>query len=154
VQDLSREADAVAATLAQPSAPVVPATVAATAVTNQPVAPAVTQPRVDEDGAVRATLGRYRDAYQRLDAAAAKQVWPGVDERALSRAFANLESQSITFDDCKTTVSGAAASASCRGTATYIGRLGSRNTLTERREWTFKLQKAGNAWEVQSVQVR
>ena len=117
-------------------------------------APTAAPPRVDEEGAIRATLGQYRDAYERLDASAAKRVWPGVDERALSRAFANLESQSITFDNCKTTVSGAAAVASCRGTATFIGRIGSRNSQTQSREWTFKLQKAGSGWEVQSVQVR
>jgi hypothetical protein len=109
---------------------------------------------VDEESGIRAALGKYRDAYERLDAAAAKRVWPAVDERALSKAFANLESQSLTFDDCRTSVNAASAVASCRGTVTYIGRLGSRNSQTQNREWTFRLQKEGDAWAVQNVQVR
>src|SRR5207253_1932291 len=54
-------------------------------------------PRVDEDARIRAALGKYREAYERLDAGAAKRVWSAVDERALSKAFANLESQSVSF---------------------------------------------------------
>ena len=110
--------------------------------------------RVDEEAGIRAALGKYRDAYERLDAAAAKRIWSAVDERALSKAFAGLESQSLTFDDCRTSVNAASAVASCRGTVTYIGRLGSRNSQTQNREWTFKLQKEGDGWAVQNVQVR
>jgi hypothetical protein len=48
---------------------------------------------VDEHAAVRATLGRYESAYSDLNTAAAHAVWPGVDERALARAFDSLSSQ-------------------------------------------------------------
>jgi hypothetical protein len=99
-------------------------------------------------------LGRYQAAYENLDAAAAKQVWPGVDERALSKAFANLESQSFEFGDCRTTVTFATAVARCSGSATYVGRFGSRNRQTQNRQWTFRLRKEGSAWEMQDVQVR
>ena len=129
------------------AAPVAPASAAARAPVPAPL------PRVDEDAAVRAVLGRYRDAYDRLDADAAKRVWPGVDARALSRAFASLESQSITFDECRTTVMGVIATAACRGSATYVGRLGNRNSQTQNRQWTFTLQKDGSDWTVQRVQV-
>jgi hypothetical protein len=111
-------------------------------------------PRVNEEAGVHAALGRYQDAYERLDAAAAKRIWPGVDERALSKAFANLESQSITFDDCRTVVGSTSATASCRGTATYVARLGNRNSQTQNRQWTFTLRKDGSAWELENVQVR
>jgi hypothetical protein len=110
--------------------------------------------RVDEEAAIRATLGRYRDAYEHLDAGAAKRVWPGVDERALSKAFSNLESQSITFNDCRTTLGTGSAIAFCRGTATYVGRFGSRNGQTQDRQWAFSFRKDGNAWTIESVQVR
>jgi hypothetical protein len=109
---------------------------------------------VDDDGAVRAVLGRYLDAYERLDADAAKRVWPGVDEKALSRAFASLESQSITFADCRTNIMGATATAACSGTATYAARVGNRTSRTQAREWMFTLHKDGSGWIVQRVQVR
>src|SRR5262249_14168198 len=47
-----------------------------------------------------AALKRFTDAYARLNPVAAKAVWPGVDTRALARAFDALESQSIEFDGC------------------------------------------------------
>jgi hypothetical protein len=109
---------------------------------------------VNEDTAIRAALGSYQRAYENLDAAAAKRVWQGVDERALSKAFANLESQSLEFDDCRTTVTAPVAVARCRGSATYVGRFGSRNSQTQSREWTFRLRNEGSGWQVENVQVR
>jgi len=53
---------------------------------------------VEQD--VRKVIERYRDAYERLDAAAARAVWPGVDEAALTRAFDGLTSQRIEFERC------------------------------------------------------
>jgi hypothetical protein len=149
---------AAAVTVAVLASPPMPAPAAApSAVRPAPPPAAVAAPRadrVDEEAGIRAALGKYRDAYEQLDAAAAKRVWSSVDERALSKAFANLESQSVTFDDCRTSVNAASAEASCRGTVTYIGRLGSRNSQTQKRQWTFKLHKEGDAWAVQNVQVR
>jgi hypothetical protein len=118
------------------------------------VAPVVLVPPVNDEAAVHFALGRYQEAYERLDAAAAKRIWPAVDERALSKAFASLESQSMRFDDCHTVVASTTAIAACRGTTTYVARLGRRNSQTQNRKWTFRLRKDGNAWEVQSVQIR
>jgi len=58
------------------------------------------------------------------------------------------------FDDCRTTVTFSAAVASCKGTVTYIGRLGSRNSQVQNRQWTFNLRKEGEAWSVRKVEVR
>src|SRR4029079_5102736 len=111
-------------------------------------------PRVDEVTGIRATLGRYQAAYNHLDAGAAKAVWPSVDERALSRAFSSLESQSIVFDDCQMNVVVTRAVASCRGKATYRGRVGNRHGQVQTREWTFRLHKDGVEWKVDQVVVR
>jgi hypothetical protein len=103
---------------------------------------------------VSSVLDRYARAYDALDASAAREVWPTVDERALARAFAGLESQHVSFDDCSIDVRGETANASCRGLASYVGKVGSRAPRTEPRQWTFELRRDGAAWKIESAQTR
>ncbi len=105
-----------------------------------------------EETLVSSVLDRYARAYDALDASAARAVWPSVDERALARAFAGLESQHVSFDDCSIDVRGETANASCRGLASYVGKVGSREPRTEPRQWTFELRRDGEAWTIQSAQ--
>jgi hypothetical protein len=103
---------------------------------------------------VRDLLAGYRTAYERLDARLAKQVWPAVDERALARAFDALESQTVTFDTCSMSVGEERAVATCRGSATYVTRMGRRTSHTEPRQWTFQLEKSPQRWVIGGVHVR
>ena len=103
---------------------------------------------------VQAVLARYASAYERLDASAVKDIWPTVDERALARAFSDLDSQSIVFDECDLTIAGTRATASCRGTATYATSVGKRSNVMQTRQWTFLLEQSPERWEIQQVQVR
>jgi hypothetical protein len=103
---------------------------------------------------VAAVLDQYARAYGRLDAGAAREVWPSVDERALARAFDNLASQSVSFDDCAIDVQGATANASCRGTTSYVGKVGSREPRIEPRTWRFELRRDGEAWKIASAEAR
>ena len=103
---------------------------------------------------VQAVLARYASAYERLDASAVKDIWPTVDERALARAFSDLDAQSIVFDACDLTIAGTRATASCRGTATYATSVGKRNNVMQTRQWTFLLAQSPERWEIQQVQVR
>lgn len=107
----------------------------------------------DHSAPVRELLASYQAAYGRLDARFAKEIWPSVDERALARAFSGLESQTVTFDTCDLTVSGARAVASCRGNATFMTRIGRRNSHTESRQWTFLLEKSAERWVIGAVQI-
>jgi hypothetical protein len=107
-----------------------------------------------EEQRIRAILGEYRSAYERLDASAAKAVWPSVDQRALARAFEGLRSQGLAFDDCQMQVRGQQATATCRGRATFVPRVGSSGERTERRQWTFELQKVGESWLIRSALAR
>jgi len=150
----------IAATIPQPTpvpaaAPPPPvATVArgASAVT-VPSAP-IPSGRLDESR-VTQVINQYARAYGRLDASAARAVWPSVDERALARAFASLESQDVSFDNCDVSVSGATATASCRGHASFVGKVGSREPRTERRQWTFELRRDGSdAWKIENAQAQ
>ena len=66
----------------------------------------VARPVARDEDEVRSILSRYRSAYDRLDATAAKDIWPSVNERALARAFEGLESQEVEFSSCRLAVTG------------------------------------------------
>jgi len=106
---------------------------------------------VDDDGLVRRTLLQYKSAYESLDAQSAHAVWPVVNERALARAFDGLESQHLMFDACDVQVNGEAAAATCRGTARYVAKIGSREPRVEPRVWNFTLKKTGQDWKIESA---
>jgi hypothetical protein len=127
-----------------PLAPSLPAVVTA----------AAAAPVRDDQRLVSGVLDAYARAYGRLDAAAAHEVWPSVDERALARAFGSLQSQTIAFDDCQIDVNGTAASATCRGRASYVGKVGSRDPRVEARQWRFDLRRDGDAWTIANAETR
>jgi hypothetical protein len=101
-----------------------------------------------DEARVADVLNAYARAYNNLDAVAAHQVWPGVDERALARAFSSLSAQTISFADCRISVRDLTATAACRGYATYVGRIGARSARTEPRQWHFDLRRAGQGWTI------
>ena len=107
-----------------------------------------------EQSEIQRALGQYRSAYQLLDAEAARAVWPSVNVRALSRAFDSLASQRLQFDDCQFEIAGEAATAQCRGSATYTPKVGNRVARLEPRQWTFQLRKMDEGWKIQSAQAR
>jgi hypothetical protein len=118
-----------------------------------PVEPAAPRaPTTEEE--VRAVISQYRSAYERLDAGAVKYVWPSVDEGALMRAFANLESQDLESKQCGVNAGGSSAVVTCSGIARYVRRVGNRTPQAEPREWTFRLRRVGGAWEIERVSLR
>jgi hypothetical protein len=100
---------------------------------------------------IQTVLQRYRSAYRALDARSAREVWPGVNEAALSHAFDGLQSQTISFEACDIRVRGSGGGATCRGTASYVPKVGSQERRVEPRTWTFVLRKIGTDWIIQSV---
>jgi hypothetical protein len=104
-----------------------------------------------EEERIRTTLARWRTAYSKLDARAAKHVWPSVDERALERAFQALKSQDVSFDRCNFTVSDQNAQADCSGRASYVPRVGNQTPRTLPREWRFRLQRVDEGWTISSA---
>ena len=115
--------------------------------------PSVVATRTEQSEIQRA-LGQYRSAYQLLDAEAARAVWPSVDVRALARAFDTLTSQELAFETCQFDIVGEAATAQCRGSATYTPKVGSRAPKLEPRQWTFQLRKIDEGWKIQTAQTR
>jgi hypothetical protein len=104
----------------------------------------------DEAG-VQSVLQRYRSAFERLDAHSAAAVWPAVNENALARAFEGLHSQALTFDVCWVRLDDDVAAATCRGSARYIPKVGSREPRIEPRVWRFTLRKSGSDWRIENA---
>ena len=126
--------------------------VSASAVVTVPVTAPATGP-IDETR-VTATLQRYAKAYTDLDARAARSVWPSVNERALSNAFSGLAAQSLDFQDCEVVVRQVEADAVCRGTTSYVTRVGSSSPRVEPRTWHFELSRHGDDWLIDTAVAR
>jgi hypothetical protein len=107
-----------------------------------------------EARAIQNVLGRYRNAFNSLDASAALAVWPTVNERNLARAFERLEDQDVSFESCDIEIASVFAKAACSGSARYIPKVGSRTPKEEARRWTFSLRKAGDGWLIDRVDAR
>ena len=109
--------------------------------------------REDESAQIRTLLSRYETAYNRLDAAAATNLYPGVDRAALDRAFRGLISQRVSLGLCDITVVGDVGGASCAGKARWEPRVGG-GLQTADRYWTFNLRKGGEGWRIEQIRVR
>jgi hypothetical protein len=134
-------------------APVVARNTAEPAPALPPVVPATPLPTSNADEVqVKQVLQRYRVAYEGLDARSAQAVWPAVNQVALARAFDGLESQRLTFDACNVELQGSShALATCRGTARYVPKIGSRQPRIEPRIWSFALRKIGAEWKIDNA---
>ena len=108
-------------------------------------------PAVDDELLIKQTLQRYRHAYEGLDAQSARAVYPSVNQAALARAFDSLHSQLLAFDACDMHVRGGSATATCRGSARYVPKIGSREPHTEPRVWSFTLRKNGGDWQIENA---
>jgi hypothetical protein len=96
-------------------------------------------------------LRQYEAAYQRRDAAAAATLWPTVDVRALSRAFARLRMQSLQFGDCTFAVAQTEATARCAGVLSYAQRIGDAAVQTDRHVWTVEFVRGGDSWRIARI---
>jgi hypothetical protein len=110
-------------------------------------------PAVAAAAGVRSALMRYESAYSRLDADAARAVWPALDGKALARAFDGLASQEVSLGACEVRIAGEMAIAECAGSATWTPKVGGRSHR-QSRHWQFRLREVGEAWQIVSATVR
>jgi hypothetical protein len=136
--------------LREPAASAPPPPPAASAA---PAGPPPPSPEARETTAVETVLERYRLAFSTLNSGVS-DFWPGVNSRALDKAFNELDEQRFEFDQCRVELQGAQADATCRGSATFVPKVGNKTPRTQPRQWTFRLVKAGNRWIIDSVQSR
>jgi hypothetical protein len=93
-------------------------------------------------------LARYAHAYERMDVKAAKALYPSLDDRALRRAFHDLDGQQVRLANCGVSFSGQDANARCQSSATYRPKVGSRVIRLTEREWTFNLSLDDAGWQI------
>ena len=106
---------------------------------------------ISERDAVLRTLHNYEEAFEDLDVSAAAEVWPSVDRRALSRAFATLKSQGLNFVACDIAVVESNATARCDGSVEFVRRVGRSGPMTAQQRWVFKMRKIGTHWMIEEV---
>jgi hypothetical protein len=109
--------------------PQVPEQTAGVAITS----PASASIPTDDGALIRQTLRRYEDAYKALNAESAHSA------------------QSLVFDACQIEVRGSSAMAICRGAARYAPKFGRREPRTERRVWSFTLNKHEEDWTIETA---
>ena len=109
--------------------------------------------RLSDEALVRRLLDEYAGAFERLDVVATKAVWPSVNDKALKRAYEQLAGQSLSLQSCGITIDGSTANARCRGSATYLPKIG-RPVQIAAREWMFDLSKTDAAWRIVNTLVR
>jgi hypothetical protein len=110
---------------------------------------------LEQERIVRRVLGEYTRAFERLDVRAAKAVWPSLDDRALQRAFEQLDGQQLRFATCGVSITGPDdANARCRGNATYRPKVGTRVLHLTEREWTFNLSRGEGGWQIVNARMQ
>ena len=108
----------------------------------------------DEEASILQVLRRYERAVAQKDPLGAKAVWPSLDDRALARAFNDLQSHSLALQDCGVTIDSVGARATCQGVATYLPKVGRRKPISASHEWTFNLAKEGGGWHIESAAIQ
>lgn len=99
--------------------------------------------------AVRATLDRYRAAYEQLDAAALRAVYPSVPEDAVS-ALATFETYALSLDDLVIEIAGVSATAVAELSLSVQPRNGTAARASGSAR--FQLERSGPAeWMIRSI---
>ena len=120
----------------------------------EPAAPSAAAERAVQIAAVQGVLDRYRLALSTLSVEGLGTVWRTVDTKALARAFAQLEKQTVEFDACQIDINGEAAEASCSGRTSFVPKVGSKSPRVDSRRWTFQLARVRDGWVIDRVDSR
>lgn len=97
------------------------------------------------DVPIKETLQQYATAYESLDAAQVKKVWPTVDVEGLRRAFRDMRELKLSIDTVRVlSIDGATARVSARVMQTMIPKAGAKEASTVTR--VFRLRKQEAAW--------
>ena len=80
-----------------------------------------------------------------------KSVWPGANAAALSKAFKQMESQSMDFYSCGVELNGAAAEATCAGAITFVPKVGGKTPRVEPHRWSFYLTRQNDRWIIDRI---
>ena len=88
--------------------------------------------------AVDGALAGVSRSFRALDAASLTQVWPGADVGGLSRRFATLKYQSLSFDRCDLRPVGNQIVASCQVSLAAAPNAGDAALQRRRESWSIR----------------
>ena len=117
-------------------------------------APSAASERAIKTAAIQSVLERYRLAFSTLSVEGLATVWRSVDTKALSRAFAQIEKQTVEFDACQIEITGDVAEASCQGRTSFVPKIGAKSPRVEARRWAFRLVHVRGGWVIDRVESR
>jgi len=120
----------------------------------EPAVPSAAAERAVQTAAVRSVLDRYRLAFSTLSVDGLGTVWRTVDTKALSKAFGQLETQTVEFDACQIDINGELAEAACSGRTSFVPKVGARAPRVDSRRWTFQLARVRGGWVIDRVESR
>jgi hypothetical protein len=135
------------------AAPIGTGALASTAVLPEP-APIAVAVAYSPDAGIRSLLQKYEDAYDHRDVRSAAVLWPSLDTRALTRAFAGLNRQDVSFDRCEIDAGAERGSAVCEGTVRYVPSVGRGVEKEARITWTFDVTRSGQDWRITRLSAR
>jgi hypothetical protein len=102
-----------------------------------------------EHEAIRDTLGQWGSAMEARNISSVRRLEPNVDERQLRRAFDDLESQTVTFEDVQIALGANQRTATVRATVRrVINPKAGRTFNAPARVETFQLEKQGDVWRI------
>jgi len=114
-----------------------------------------TEPAPALDPAFERTLASVSQSYRALDAALLTAVWPGADTARLSRAFADLKYQTLSFDHCAVRPDAdTSAVASCDVLIAAAPKAGDPALQRRHESWTLLLDRSGERWTITGASVR
>jgi hypothetical protein len=97
----------------------------------------------DEDG-IRAALRAYEAAYNSLDVAAVRRLYPAVNETALERSFRALVNQDVRITVESLAITGTTATVRAQVRQSFTPKVGTGRSDVLTSE--FRLQKMGDRW--------
>lgn len=113
----------------------------------------VVAPPADPRTAVLQVLDEYRAAYESMDIASLRAIYPSFENfQALQARFADLESVAVAMGNRQVTLDrdGVRATATCLYSMTYIPRTG-RTESTPPVRAEFQLRRQGGAWVIEKI---
>ena len=119
-----------------------------------PTPPPPGQPGVAQaafDAPIRDALQQYATAYESLDAAQVKKIWPAVDADKLRRAFGDMRELKLSIDSVRVlSTDGATARVSARVIQTMVPKAGAKEASTVTR--VFRLRKQEAVWLIEGFE--
>jgi hypothetical protein len=119
-------------------------------IAREPIEPPALPTIRERQAQIQSSVNRYRDAYNSMDANAAKAVWPSVNVKQLGDSFARLEKLEYQFQPCTIFFDTGKARATCEGRVRSVAKSDKREVSVPGR-WEFTLKEVNREWVIDSV---